>query len=96
MLGRAASLPAGRKENRWPAGGRGSRVGPHSGLDPDFFQDPGPSASAVPPRHTASIYLGQTSIHFRESWELGGGGELGEGKADRRDPGSQQRQQCWI
>lgn len=55
MLGRAASLQAGRKENRWPAGGRRSRVGPHSGLDPDFFLDPSPSALGTPSRHTGQI-----------------------------------------
>lgn len=72
MLGRAASLQAGRKEeNRWPTGGRGSRVGPHSGLDPDFFQDPGPPASATAPRHTA-YYLGRSSAHFSESWGIRG------------------------
>ena len=42
MLGRAASLQAGRKENRWPTGGRGSRVGPHSGLDPKLLSGPRP------------------------------------------------------
>lgn len=56
MPGRAASLQAGRKENRWLAGGRGSRVRPASGLDPDFFLDPGPSRAATSPRLTGQIW----------------------------------------
>lgn len=39
MLGRAASLQAGRKENRWPTGGRGSRVGPPLGWIQNLLQD---------------------------------------------------------
>lgn len=73
MLGRAASLQAGRKENRWPAGGRGSRVGPHSGLDPDFFQDPGPSASLIPLWRTGNMWGEErSSVHFSESWRIRG------------------------
>ena len=69
MLGRAASFQAGRKEeNRWPAGGRGSRVGPHSGLDPDLFQDPGPLASATPPRHRACIWGEAVFIIVKAVW----------------------------
>jgi hypothetical protein len=81
--GRAASLLAGRKENRWPAGGRGSRVRPHSGLDPGLslpFQGQSPPASATSSRHTGHIGVRGDSAHFSESRGIREGGEFGNGR----------------
>ena len=66
MLGRAASLQAGRKENRWPTGGRGSRVGPHSGLDPKLLSGPRPlDFINRTVRHSLCSALNTLSLNFR-------------------------------
>lgn len=79
MLGRAASLQAGRKENRWPAGGRGSRVRPHSGLDPDLYFRA--QVLQLQRSHLGSQnILGESSYRFRESMEIREGGELRVGR----------------
>lgn len=78
MLGRAASLQAGKKESRWPARGRGSRVGPHSGPDPVFFLGSGPSGLQRPRLDTHGSFGGKQCLS--ESWGMrkrcvwGGGG----------------------
>lgn len=78
MLGRAARLRAARKANRWPAGGRGSRVRPHSGLGPD------PQLPATPPRHTG---LTGKTVHWSESRGIREGGEFREREAGQKRSG---------
>ena len=101
MLGRAASLQAGRKENRWPTGGRGSRVGPHSGLDPKLLSGPRPLDFSDPIKAQrvpwgwgggAGERCGGRSTVFvlLRAEELGEGGSLGKTEEKLKESGFQQ------
>lgn len=82
MLGRAASLQAGRKENRWPAGGRGSRVRPHSGLNPDLSLSGFSLPSFSDPAKAHGTYWGKAVIILEKTGKLGKWASLGRGEAE--------------